>query len=68
MDQGWQSLRLPIRIWAYRGASASPISKEKALELLPSYNFGKGFYKLSFINTKSGVALEFNELSVHDME
>ena len=54
--------------WAYRGATARPISKEKALELLPRYNFGKGFYILSFTPTKSGMVLEFNELSVLDME
>lgn len=54
--------------WAYRGASARPISQEKAMELLPKYNFGMGFYELKFTETKDGTVLEFNELSALDME
>lgn len=34
--------------YGFRGALSRPITKEKALELLPKYNFGKGFYELSF--------------------
>jgi len=34
--------------FAYRGAPSKPITKEEALELLPKYSFGKGFYELSF--------------------
>ena len=54
--------------WAYRGASARPISREKAMELLPKYSFGMGFYELKFTETKDGTVLEFNELSALDME
>ena len=34
--------------FGYKGASSRPITKEKALELLPKYDFGMGFYELSF--------------------
>ena len=34
--------------FGYRGASSKSITKEEALELLPKYNFGMGFYELSF--------------------
>lgn len=51
----------------WKGASARPITKEKALELLPKYSFGKGFYELSFIKVDSVDTLEFNELSENDM-
>lgn len=34
--------------YGYKGASARTISKEKALELLPKYSFGMGFYEISF--------------------
>ena len=34
--------------FGYRGASSRPITKEEALELLPKYSFGIGFYELSF--------------------
>lgn len=34
--------------FAFRGASSKSITKEKALELLPKYSFGMGFYNLSF--------------------
>ena len=53
--------------WGWKGASARPITKEKALELLPKYSFGKGFYELSFIKMDGEVVLEFNELSENDM-
>lgn len=53
--------------WGYRGAGARPISKEKALSLLPKYSFGIGFYELSFIKIDGIDTLEFNELSENDM-
>lgn len=54
--------------WGWKGAGARPISKEKALKLLPGYGFGNGFYELSFTHDKDGQeVLEFNELSVNDM-
>jgi hypothetical protein len=43
------------------------MTKEKALELLPKYSFGMGFYELSFINLNGEEVLEFNELSENDM-
>ena len=54
--------------WAYRGASARKITTEEALQLLPKYDFGMGFYELKFTETKDGTVLEFNELSALDME
>lgn len=53
--------------WGYRGAGARPISKEKALSLLPKYSFGMGFYELGFIKIDGVDTLEFNELSENDM-
>lgn len=53
--------------WGWKGASARKITKEKALELLPQYSFGKGFYELSFIKIDGQTTLEFNELSENDM-
>ncbi len=32
----------------FRGASSRELSKEEALKLLPKYDFGMGFYELSF--------------------
>lgn len=54
--------------WAYRGAGRRPITAEKALELLPSYSYGKGFYMLDFTKEEGIPTLEFNELSELDME
>lgn len=34
--------------FGYRGAVSRELSKEEALELLPKYSFGMGFYELSF--------------------
>ena len=34
--------------FGFRGAESRPLTKEKALELLPKYSFGMGFYELSF--------------------
>jgi len=53
--------------WGWKGASARTITKEKALELLPKYSFGKGFYELSYIKVDGVDTLEFNELSENDM-
>ena len=54
--------------WAYRGASARELSMDKAIEMLDQYSFGKGFYQLGWKIIDGRVALEFNELSVLDME
>lgn len=53
--------------WGWKGASARPITKEEALELLPKYHFGMGFHELSFIKRDGEDVLEFNELSANDM-
>ena len=53
--------------WGWKGAGARHLTKERALELLPKYSFGKGFYELSFININGEEVLEFNELSENDM-
>ena len=53
--------------WGWKGADAQPLSKEQALEKLPYYSFGKGFYELSFIEIDGVRTLEFNELSENDM-
>lgn len=53
--------------WGWKGAPARSITKEKALELLPKYSFGKGFYELSYIKLEGREVLEFNELSENDM-
>lgn len=53
--------------WGWKGAGARPVTKEKALEMLPRYDFGKGFYSLSYIEIDGVETLEFNELSENDM-
>lgn len=53
--------------WGWKGATARPITKEKALNLLPKYSFGIGFYELDFIRFDGKDVLEFNELSLNDM-
>lgn len=53
--------------WAYRGAKAHYITKEKALELLPGYSFGMGFYELDWITFNGETVLEFNELGENDL-
>lgn len=53
--------------WGWKGAAAHSISQDKALELLPKYSFGKGFYELDFIQINGKDVLEFNELSENDM-
>lgn len=54
--------------WAYRGAQAQAIGKESALELLASYDYGKGFHQLQYSVKENVPTLEFNELSELDME
>ena len=34
--------------FGFRGAASRPLIKEKALEMLPKYSFGMGFYELSY--------------------
>lgn len=53
--------------WAYKGAGAREITTEKALELLPKYSFGVGFYELLFRKHNGQEVLEFNELSENDL-
>lgn len=53
--------------WGWKGAGASPVTKERALAMLPKYTFGKGFYELAFIQHEGQTVLEFNELSENDM-
>lgn len=53
--------------WAYRGAGARELTKDKALELLPTFSFGMGFYELSWRTLDGNTVLEFNELSENDM-
>lgn len=53
--------------WGWKGAGGKTLTKERALELLPRYSFGKGFYELSFIREGGQDVLEFNELSENDM-
>jgi hypothetical protein len=52
----------------YRGAKAFQIDKQQAINLLPKYSFGKGFYELSWRIVDGIAALVFNEYSVYDME
>ena len=35
--------------FGFRGASSRPLTKEEALKMLPHYDFGMGFYNLSFV-------------------
>lgn len=48
---------------SWKGASKREISKEEALELLPKYSFGTGFYELSV----EEYGILFNELSSNDL-
>lgn len=54
--------------FSYKGATPRHIDKQQAIELLPKYNFGKGFYELSWRIVDGVAALVFNEYSVYDME
>lgn len=53
--------------YAYRGAGESEITKEKALELLPKFSFGMGFYTLNMYKKFGVPVLEFNELGENDL-
>lgn len=55
------------RGWHYRGGVERTITKEKAVELLPSYSFGMGFHELSFVKRDGKTCLLFNELSENDL-
>lgn len=49
--------------FAFRGAGKRLITKEKALELLPRYSPGAGFYELA----EEPEGIIFNEYSANDM-
>lgn len=49
--------------FAWKGARAEEITTERALELLPKFSFGMGYYELKF----NGSELIFNEYSEGDM-
>lgn len=53
--------------FSFRGAEPRPITKEKALELLPYYSPGKGFYELEQRMIDGRVFLVFTEYSESDM-
>lgn len=50
--------------FSYKGASKHPITKEKALEYLPKYSPGLGFYELR--EDKEGNII-FNEYTENDL-
>lgn len=51
---------------SFRGAKAKPITTQEAENLLPKYDFGKGFYEIRF-ELLSEPTLVFNEYSANDM-
>ncbi len=55
--------------WGWKGAKPNYKTKEWALDELskPRWDFGKGFYELSWRTIDGETILEFNELSVNDM-
>lgn len=53
--------------YGWKGAATRRITKEKALELLPKYSFGMGFYELDFIKYQCEEVLLFNEFSANDL-
>ena len=53
--------------YVFRGDCTRRITKEKALELLPNYSPGIGFYVLSLEKRNSGDYLLFNEFSENDL-
>jgi hypothetical protein len=56
--------------YAYRGAWLRPLTNEKALEMLPKYNFtdGPAFYELLWSTDDNGeVILIFNEYTENDL-
>ena len=53
--------------FAFKGASTKRITKEEALNLLPSYHFGIGFYEIGFIEFEGEMVLKFNEFGENDL-
>lgn len=55
--------------WGWKGAGSNYQTKEWALKELdkPEWDFGKGFYGLSWVTRDGETVLEFNELSENDM-
>lgn len=53
--------------YEWKGAGTRPITKEKALELLPKYSFVMGFYELDFIKYQGEEVLLFNEFGANDL-
>ena len=51
----------------WKGASSSPITKEKALKLLPKFSPGMGFYELCEETVNGKQSLVFVEYSESDM-
>jgi len=43
------------------------LTKEQALEKLPKFNFGMGFYELEWEEVNGERVLEFNELGENDL-
>ena len=53
--------------YAYKGAGKRKITKEEALELLPKYSFGMGFYEILDYTNDSSPYIVFNEYSENDL-
>lgn len=53
--------------FAFKGATAQPVTKEWALEQLPHYGFGMGYYELRFGNVNGVDTLIFQEYSESDL-
>lgn len=53
--------------FSWKGATPRLISKEKALELLPKYSPGMGFWELSERTINGQLSLVFTEYSESDM-
>lgn len=53
--------------FSWKGASTKPITKEKALQLLPNYSPGMGFYELREEEVNGEPCLTFVEYSESDM-
>lgn len=53
--------------FAYKGASARPITKEEALEKIKHHEFGMGYYSMDWVVFDGKVTLQFEEYSEGDM-
>ena len=53
--------------YEWKGAGTRSITQEKALELLPKFSFGMGFYELDFVKYEGVEILLFNEFSANDL-